>query len=267
MHPQLIRIGDFFLPTYGALVALGFVLALWVASKLAHRGGIDPDKVVGLGVYCALAGIIGAKLLMFVFDLDYYWNHPGEMFSLNTLQSGGVFQGGLVLALITAYVYMRNKGLPVLATADAFAPGVALGHAIGRMGCFSAGCCWGIECHRPWAITFTNPMAGEMFGTPLNIPLHPTQLYEAAGEFIIFAWLYRFYFRERRQGTVIGLYLMLYSLLRFIVEFLRAHDHPNPFGGPFSTTQWLSIGLAALGLWLFYRRKAAPAHGKGAARA
>lgn len=254
MYPQLVRIGDFFLPTYGLLVALAFLTALWLAARLARHAGIDAERVVNLGVYCALAGIVGAKLLMFVFDFDYYVRNPGEIFSLSTLQSGGVFQGGLILALVTAVVYMRRNKLPGFATADAFAPGIAAGHAIGRIGCFSAGCCWGTECHRPWSVTFTNPAANEMFGTPLQVPLHPTQLYEAAGEAVIFGVLYRYYFRQHRPGAVIGLYLILYSALRFVVEFYRAHDQSNPLEGPFSATQWIALGLFAAGVWLLRRR-------------
>jgi hypothetical protein len=159
MLPQLIHIGDFFVPTYGVLVAAGFLLALWLATRLAARAGLDKEAVLNLGIYCGLAGILGAKLLMIVLDLGYYLRNPGELFSMSTLQAGGVFYGGLILALITAFWYMRKSRLPGLATSDVFAPGLALGHAVGRLGCFAAGCCWGLECHRPWAVTFEDPAA------------------------------------------------------------------------------------------------------------
>jgi len=258
MFPQLLKIGDFFIPTYGVLVTLGFLAGLWMAARLARRSGLDPTKVVDLGIYCALAGILGAKLFMVIADFGYYRQNLREIFSLSTLQSGGVFQGGLILALITAYVVIRRNKLPGLATADALAPGVALGHVFGRLGCFSAGCCWGLECHRPWAVTFRNPVAHELFGTPLDVPLHPTQLYEAFAEALIFGILYWRFGRPHRSGSILGLYLILYSSARFVIEFFREPEQAFPFGGPFSPAQWIAMGTLALGVWLF-ARKSSPA--------
>jgi len=257
MLPQLLKFGDFFVPTYGLLVTSAFLVALWIATRLASRAGLDKEAVLNLGIYCGLAGILGAKLLMILVDLRYYTRNPRELFSLATLQAGGVFYGGLILALVTAFVYMRRKGLPVLATADAFAPAVAAGHAIGRVGCFAAGCCWGQECRRPWAVTFTNPVAHQLFGTPLGIPLHPTQLYEAATEALTFVLLYRLFRRAHRPGTIIGLYLVLYGCARFVIEFFRAPEGPNPFGGPLTGAQWISVALVPLGAWLLARKRRA----------
>lgn len=246
MFPEILRIGNFFVPTYGLLVAAAFVSALAITARLARRSGLDSEAVLNLGIYCALAGIVGAKLLMFLLDIPYYVSNPGQIFSLSTLQAGGIFYGGLIGALVVAVWYMRRKGLPLLPTADAFAPGLAFGHAVGRLGCFSAGCCWGQESHLPWAVTFTNPRASELVGVPLGVPLHPTQLYESLAEAAIFFVLYRRFNRPHRAGAVIGLYLLLYSTVRFLVEFLRAHDQPNPWGGPLSMSQWIALGLIAL---------------------
>jgi phosphatidylglycerol:prolipoprotein diacylglycerol transferase len=248
MFPKIFSIGDFFLPTYGVLVAIAFLTALWLAGRLARRSGLNAEDVTNLGVYCALSGLAGAKLLMFVFDWSYYASNPGQIFSLTTLRAGGVFHGGLIVALITAALFMRKKRLPGLRTADVFAPALALGHAIGRIGCFSAGCCWGVACERPWAVTFTNPEAHRLVGVPLNVALHPTQLYEAVSEGLIAVFLYRRFLRPHQDGSIIGLYLVLYSVVRFVVEFLRHHQQPNPFGGPLSSTQWISLALFALGL-------------------
>src|SRR5208282_5889078 len=143
MFPEVFRIGSFFLPTYGLLVATAFLTALWVTGRLAARAGLHQETVLNLGIYCALAGIAGAKLLMIVLDPAIRSNWR-EIFSLSTLQAAGIFYGGCLAALATAFVYMGYHGLPALKTADAFAPGLALGHAIGRLGCFSAGCCWGV---------------------------------------------------------------------------------------------------------------------------
>jgi len=253
MLPKLFQIGDFFLPTYGLLVAAAFLTALWLAGRLARREGLDPEDVTNLGVYCALSGLAGAKLLMFVFDWSYYAQNPGQIFTLSTLRAGGVFHGGLIVALITAFVYMRKKKLPALKTADVFAPALALGHAIGRLGCFAAGCCWGVACDRPWAVTFTNPDAHSLVGVPLNTPIHPTQLYEAAAELAIFGVLYRLFPKRRHDGQLIGLYLVLYSVARFLVEFLRHHQQANPWGGPLSSTQWIALGLLVPGIYLLRR--------------
>ena len=130
---------------------------------------------------------------------------------------------------------MRKTKLPPLQTADVFAPGIALGHGIGRLGCFSAGCCWGVECHLPWAVTFTNPAAQRLVGVPLNVPLHPTQLYEAFAEFLIFAILYWRIRKPHAPGEVIGLYLLLYSTVRFVVEFFRVARTGQPLGRPAAT--------------------------------
>lgn len=254
MLPDLFHIP--FLHTYGVLVALAFLAALWLTERLARRAKLNAESVLNLGIYCALAAIAGAKLMMFVVDMPYYMEHPGEILSFSSLQAGGVFYGGLIAALITAYVYMRRKNLAPLATADVFAPGIALGHGIGRLGCFSAGCCWGLPTHLPWAVTFTNPEAKALVGVPLGIPVHPTQIYEALAEFAIFAVLYRRILRPHHQGAIISLYLMLYSAVRFLVEFVRFHEQANPFG-PFDTSQWISIGLFSLGAvyWLRVRKR------------
>ena len=250
MFPRLIQIGDFSLPSYGVLVALAFLAALWLASRFARQRGIDSEKVVNLGVYCALAGMLGAKLLMIALDPDLR-AHPSEIFSLATLQSAGIFYGGFILALVFAYFYMRAQKLAVLPTCDVFSPGLAIGHGIGRLGCFAAGCCWGKPTHLPWAVTFRNP--NTTTGVPLGIPLHPTQLYEAFSEGIICLILIRQLRKPHPDGQVIGLYLLLYGLVRFGVEFLRDHDALNPFGGPFTLEQWISLALALGGVWLIMR--------------
>jgi phosphatidylglycerol:prolipoprotein diacylglycerol transferase len=247
MFPELIHTRWLTIPTYGVLVALAFLSALWLAGRLAKQQGLNTEAVTNLGVYCALAALAGAKLMMFLVDIPYYAEHPGEIFSLGTLRAGGVFYGGLIAALLVAFWYMRKTKLPGLKTADVFAPAVALGHGIGRIGCFMAGCCWGIECDRPWAVRFTNPTAFDLVGVPLNRPLHPTQLYESISEFVIFAVLYRMIRQRHTEGAIIATYLVLYSAVRFVVEFYRFHEQGNLWGGPLDTSQWISLALFLLG--------------------
>src|SRR5579862_4654751 len=190
MFPKLVSIGKFFIPTYGTLVAIAFLIALWVTVRLARRAKLPAEPVTNLAIYCALAGLAGAKLFMILFDWKSYWNDPASLFSLSTLQAAGVYQGGFVVAFVTAVLYMRHNRLPVLDTCDVFSPGIALGQAIGRLGCFSAVCCWGIPTHLPWAVTFRNPQAAELTGVPLGTPMHPTQLYESVADALIFGFLY-----------------------------------------------------------------------------
>src|ERR1035438_9824628 len=156
MLPRLFQIGSFSQSTYGVLVALAFLVALSVIARLARRAGLNSDAVVNLGILCGLSAIVGAKIMMFLVDIPYYVRNPGEIFSMASLQA-----------------------------ADVFAPGIALGHGIGRLGCFAAGCCWGRPTKLPWGVTFTNPLAEQLVGVPLGIRLHPTQLYESAAEFLI----------------------------------------------------------------------------------
>lgn len=250
MFPHLFHLGSYSLPTYGALVALAFLTALAVASHFAKKLALNSESVVNLGVYCALTGMLGAKLMMIALDPEYR-AHPAEIFSLQTLQSAGIFYGGFIAAVAFAFFYIRAQRMPLLATCDVFAPGIALGHGIGRIGCFAAGCCWGKPTHLPWAVTFTS--TDTTTGVPLNTPLHPTQLYEAFSEGIIFLILVRWLSRPHREGQIIGLYALLYGLVRFGVEFLRDHDASNPFGGPFTLEQWLSLALAGAGVGLIVR--------------
>ncbi|MFN0107024.1 MAG: prolipoprotein diacylglyceryl transferase [Bryobacteraceae bacterium] len=248
MFPKLFQFGDFFLPAYGLLVALGVLAGLQVSTTLAKRRGVDPEKISNLVVLCALAGLAGAKIAMILFDWNsHYSKNLGDIFSIGTLQAAGVFQGGLVLALVFAWWYMRTHGLPFLETADLLAPGIAIGHGIGRIGCFAAGCCWGGRCDRAWAVVFRNPAAAELTGVPLGVPLHPTQLYEAFAEFVIFGLLWQRAGLNLRPGAQIGFYLVMYSLVRFGVEFVRSHAQGLLAG--LSLTQWMSLGFVALGAW------------------
>ena len=248
MLPQLFHIGDFSLPTYGFLVSLGVLVGLWISVRNSEKQGLDPEKAWNLGILVVLCGIIGAKILYVLVDWKYYAGHLSEIFSLNTLRAGGVFSGGLLAALVAAAWYVRKHRMPALATCDAFAPGLALGHAIGRLGCFAAGCCWGKPTHAFWGVTFTNPLANAIVGTPLGVPLEPTQLFESAVElanFFLLTWLFR---RKKFDGQVIGAYMFLYGFARFFLEFLRGDPgRGQVFGGLMTGTQLIAIGLVIAG--------------------
>jgi phosphatidylglycerol:prolipoprotein diacylglycerol transferase len=258
--PRLFQIGNFSLPTYGLLVAIGVLAGLTVAARLAQRQGEDPEKAWNLGILALLSALVGAKLLLIVNDWGWYGQHPREIFSLSMLQAGGVFYGGLLAAIAASLWYIRRNRMPVLRTCDAFAPGIALGHAIGRLGCFAAGCCYGKPTNLPWGVTFTNPLAHEIVGTPLNVHIHPTQLYEAAVELINFFILYWLVRHKKFEGQVIGAYMFLYGFARYFLEFVR--DDPergSVLGGLMTGTQLISVGLVIAGglIWLL-RRSATP---------
>ena len=168
----------------------------------------------------------------------------------------GVWSGGFVLALAMCIWYMRRNHLPVLRICDVFAPGLALGHAFGRVGCFAAGCCWGRETHVPWAVTFHNPLANEIVGTPLNVPLHPTQLYEMVVELcncLFLVWLIR---RKKFEGEIIGTYMIIYGVARYFIEFFRGDPGRGEFMGFMSGTQAIAL-LLVIGGGLLWMRRAA----------
>ena len=259
MFPQLFHIGRFVLPTYGVLVSLGVLVGLWVSVRNSRKQGINPDDAWNLGILVVLYGVVGAKILYIINDWSTYSAHPSEIFSLSTLQAGGVFSGGLIAALAAAAWYIRRHNMPPLATCDAFAPGLALGHAIGRVGCFAAGCCYGKPTHHFWGVTFTNPVAHAIVGTPLNEALEPTQLFESAVElanFFILTWMFK---RRKFDGQVFGAYLILYGVARYFLEFIR--DDPgrgSVFGGIMTGTQLISIFLVITGGLIWWLRSGVP---------
>ena len=257
MFPKLFELGGFFLPTYGVMVAIGFLAGLWIVRRLAARVPLDDEKITNLVIYCALAGLAGAKLFIFLFDWNAFIAKPSDFLTLSTLQAAGVYQGGFLLALAFAIYYIRRHGLPLLTTLDLFAPGIAIGHAFGRIGCLAAGCCYGTECTRPWAVKFTSVDANKMTGVPLEVPLHPTQLYEASFNLALAGLLYWLFNRRPQPGLVFAAYLSLYSIFRFAVEFVRHHE--QALSGGLSNTQWISLATLVAGLALLRHALSRPA--------
>jgi phosphatidylglycerol:prolipoprotein diacylglycerol transferase len=252
MYPRLLTIpafgilghslGPFTLHTYGVLLAIAFLAGLWVASRQARRAGLDSTRITDMAVWVLIAGLIGAKLLLVLVDWRYFARNPRELLSI--FQSGGVFYGGLIAGIAVAWWYARRYRLPGWRTADVLAPGVILGQAIGRLGCFSAGCCWGKPASVPWAVTFTDVYAARQVGTPMDTPLHPSQLYESAAAFLIFFFLLWLVPRKRFHGQVTLAYVALYSTVRFILEFWRGDpDRGTWFRGVLSTSQVIAIVL------------------------
>jgi phosphatidylglycerol---prolipoprotein diacylglyceryl transferase len=261
MYPEIFRIGSFPINTYGVFLALAFLCAILITVKLAARDGLPREKIYDLCLWMLLCSLIGSKILM-LFTEPEYRDHPLQLISLDFLRSGGVFYGGLIGAILSGYFLMRRNQLPWWKTADACAPGIAIGNFFGRQGCFAAGCCWGKPTTLPWGVKFTE-LGHEITGVPLDVRLHPTQLYESFAMLLVFFFLLWLHKHRRFNGQVILLYALLYSVIRFAIEFLRDDPRGDLFGlttlTGLSTSQLISliVGAGALVLLVLRWRKAA----------
>jgi phosphatidylglycerol:prolipoprotein diacylglycerol transferase len=188
--------------------------------------------------------------MLILVDFDHFLSQPGELLSL--VRAGGVFYGGLIFAFLVGLWLVRRYKLPVWKAADAYAPGIALGHVIGRLGCLLAGCCFGKPTDLPWGVTFTSPVAASNVGTPLGIPLHPTQLYDAGAELLILAILLIFEKRGRPfAGRTFWLYMLLYAISRFIVEIFRGDERGMMLG--LATSQLVSLVVVPVAIVMLLR--------------
>ena len=260
MHPVLIEIGSFPLGTYGLLLALAFFAGTALARRQGRLDGLAPDAITDLAIAMLISAIVGSKLLMVIVDL-LHGAPVREVFSLATLRAGGAIHGGIIAATATFFWKLRKgQGLPLRVTGDALVPGVALGQALGRLGCFFAGCCYGTECHAPWAATFTDPLARAFSGTPLGIPLHPVQLYNTLANLGVMAILLLARPKRAFQGQMFALYFLVEGAGRVLTETWRGDlDRGTGWLGWawLSTGRLTALGFMALGLglWLLWSRR------------
>lgn len=264
MYPVLFYIRNFPVNTYGVFLALAFLAAIFTTVKLAERDGLPKERIYDLCLWLLLSSLVGSKLLMLFTEPEYRAN-PKLLFSLDFLRSGGVFYGGLIGALIAGFVLMRRWRLPWWKTADACAPGIALGNFFGRQGCFSAGCCWGKPTTLPWGVQFTQ--AGhEITGVPTGVHLHPTQLYESFAMLLVFFFLLWLHKKKKFSGQVILAYVVIYATVRFLIEFVRDDPRGDILGVTtltgLSTSQLIGlvVGVGALILLFIRRRRASAMH-------
>jgi phosphatidylglycerol:prolipoprotein diacylglycerol transferase len=218
MHPILIDFGSFQLYTYGLFVALGFICAVFVSQKIAAPYNIKHETISDVFLIILVSALIGARGLYIIINFDGYKNNLLDIFKL--WNGGLVFFGGFISAVIATAVFFRVKKMNVWLMADIISPGIALGHAVGRVGCLFAGCCYGKTCQLPFAISFHDPQSL----APLNIDLHPTQIYMIVSNLVLFfilLWLGR---NKQFNGIIFLTYIVLYSLFRFIIEFFRGDD-------------------------------------------
>jgi phosphatidylglycerol---prolipoprotein diacylglyceryl transferase len=251
MFPILIDIGPITIHTYGFFVALGLLAGIFLATREARRLGLDGDKVMDMCFYIVVAAIAGSRLLYVIQNLETFRSAPLEMFKI--WKGGLVFYGGFIGALVVVLVYLRIHRLPLGKIADIAAVSVPLGHFFGRLGCLSAGCCYGVICECPWAVTFSHPEAL----APLQVPLHPTQLYEAVANLAIFLILFSFRHRKHYHGQLFLIYVMLYGSIRSVIEIVRGDFRGADLFGIFSISQaaGISLALAALVMLIIFRKQ------------
>jgi phosphatidylglycerol:prolipoprotein diacylglycerol transferase len=258
MHPTLLDLGFYQLPSYGVILAIGVVTGLWTLHRRAGTVGMDGSKLVDFALWLVIWALLGAKLLLVIVELPSYLANPAALLGL--VRAGGVFLGGFLAAVAAAVVLLRRYRLPALATFDVIAPSLALGHAIGRVGCLMAGCCWGAHCQLPWAVTYTSPVAAQRLGTPLHVPLHPYPVYEGLFNLGLYLALAALFKRRPAAGRVFATYLVVYGFGRFLLEWTRG-DAARGFvlSGALSTSQLLALGLLVVGAglhwWLGRRRR------------
>jgi phosphatidylglycerol:prolipoprotein diacylglycerol transferase len=243
VHPILVKIGPLTVHTYGFLMALGVAMGLWFLFVQAKKRGLDSNRLVDAAFYTILISLLGAKLVLLAGNFSYYKSNPGELLSL--ARSGGVFQGGLTFGVVFAIWYFWKKKIPTWKAADIIVPALALGHGFGRIGCFSAGCCYGRECASALGTTFRNQYAHDLTGVPLGTPLYPVQLFEAALNFLNFFVLFLVLRRKRFDGQVFSLYVINYSLIRYFTEFFRG-DHAGKAYLIQSSSPYLSLSYPQL---------------------
>ena len=247
MHPILFEFGPFTVYAYGLFIAAAFLAGLGWSTREARTAGLNHALIQDLGLLVIISAVLGARLLYVLLNPTYFLAHPGQ--ALLFWNGGLVFQGGFIAAVCAGWWFMRRHDQQVLPWIDVLAPGLALGQAIGRLGCFMAGCCYGAHCELPWAVTFTDPNSL----APVHTPLHPTQLYHSIAGVIMFLVLITFGKRLPNPGNRAGLYLILYAVARIVIEFFRS-DYRGDFG-PLSVTQVIAFSVLMLGVWLFRLRK------------
>jgi len=242
MYPILIKVGPLSVHAYGFFIALAFLFGIWISYNYLKREGLDPNMVFDLAIFVLISAIIGARLFYVIGEWEQYRNAPIEIFMV---QKGGlVFLGGFLLALLAVILYARFKNIPLLKLFDALAPGTALGYSIARIGCFLNGCCFGLPTKLPWGIVFppvalaSNYFPGEH--------LHPTQIYSLLSMltvFVVLVWIYR---KKKFDGQIFFWWLILYSIYRFLVEFLRFS--PIHWIG-LTPSQWMVLFAFIYGVW------------------
>lgn len=259
MYPVLYQLGPIKLYTYGLMMALGFLSAIHWATKRAPKYGVRPEFISDLSIWIIVGGIVGGRVGFLAIEESI-----SDVFSFRFFEiwkGGMVFYTGLIGALLAIVYFCRRHRQNFFTVADICAPALALGHFFGRLGCIAAGCCYGKQCELPWAFTFTNPLSL----APLHVPLHPTQAYDAASNLLIILILLSIQRRQKYNGQIFVVYLVLYAIGRSIVEQFRGDTARGfvDFWGLYSN-EWLSTSTfvaaisISIALALHFRLKNTP---------
>lgn len=246
MHPRLFQFGHIAIPTYGALTAVALLASLALAVHFARRLALNPNKIWNLCLTAILTTLISARLLLVAAHLDAFRQHPFWILGLIGFHDHWIAPVSVLLGIAAAILYALAEGLPLLRTMDCLAPAVALAVAINRVGAFLAGIDYGAPAALPWSVTYTRRVAALWYSTPLGIPMHPVQLYDAAASLAIFALLSWWLPRRRQDGELAGAALFLFGLASFFLVFYRAETSQYGLSQPIA----VAAVLAGAALWL-----------------
>lgn len=249
MHPIAFHFGTYAIHSYGVMMALAFLAGLWTATRRAKLVYVRAEVISDVTLWLMVGSILGARAVYVI----TYWNTefaPRPISEIFMIQHGGlVFYGGLIGATLASVFWLNWKKQPVWRVGDILAPSIALGSVFGRIGCLLNGCCYGRACHLPWAITFPEGHETHPYNEP-GVPLHPTEIYDALLNLLLYIILARLFRRRRFDGQVFATYLVIYAIFRFIAETFRG-DYPTDhvhFG--LTSAQCLSIPILLAGLIL-----------------
>ncbi len=269
MHPVLFKLGPLEIRSYGFMLAISFMLGIWLSVQRAKKRKVDPNQIMDLSVLIIISAIVGSRLLYVLFHLEEFRGHWLD--TINPFQSDGqigiaglTLLGGVLLSFVTTVIYLRVKKLPFLQYADIILPLVALGEAVTRVGCFLNGCCFGLPCeHGPLCVTFPhNSPAGAVFG---GVPVYPAQLFQSVYALVMFAIMVGLEYKERYTGFQLHLFLILYGIGRFTIDFFRYYEDSMVIltiaGQGLSLNQLISLAFVVLGIVLMWMKRARPVPG------
>ena len=258
MHPVLFHIGPVLVPTYGAVAALGVLLALWLALRTARVVGINPNHLWNLCILALFAAIAGSRILLVIVNWTIVRSHPAWLLGLAMIHHPLLAAVGVLIALLVAIPYARWQKLPLSSTADALAAPLALALACEQLGTLLAGAGYGTETSLPWAVIYTHPLALRWSGAPLFVPLHPVQAYAALAFLVISIALVILLPHRRQQGDIGGLWLVAVGAAIYFTEFFRDHEgRGSVLHGALDAPQLVALVLVLAGSLMLLERKSA----------
>jgi len=241
MKPILFQFFGIKIYGYGLMIMIGIMSALFLFSYRSKKKQYNEDNIWDMAIIAIIFGIIGGKVLYIITDIKYIIEQPS---ALKNIGNGFVIYGAIFGGVLAVYLYSKKKKWDILNVFDLAIPSLPLAQGFGRIGCFLAGCCYGKVTSLPIGVEFKNsPFA------PANVHVIPTQIYSSVFDFMLAFFLLWYDRKERKKGRVFSLYLIIYSIGRFLIEFLR--DDPRGSVSIFSTSQFISLFIVLIGIALF----------------